>query len=125
MWDSILSLISSLIIIIAVLFAAYAFTKFLAGRLYAGQNTYRTRRMKVLEQITTGKDQKLMLVQMGEQLYFLGVTSGSITCIERVSKEQASEWNDEDKQKQAQQSEMNFSDTLRKVAQQFNSKGRP
>ncbi len=125
MWESLFSLISSLLIIVAILFLAYLFTKYVAGRLYSGQSSYRSKRMKVLETINTGKDQKLMLVQMGENIYFLGLSQGNVTCIERVSQEQAKKWTQEDNEKYSQLPETSFSDTLKKVAEQFNNKRRP
>ncbi len=124
MWESLFSLTSTFLIIIAVLALAYLFTKHVAGRLYTGgANNFRSKRMQVLEQLVIGKDQKLLIVQMGSELYFIGAAQGNITCIEHISQENAQKWKDEDAQKLEQNPELNFNDILRKAAEKLNGKG--
>ncbi len=124
MWESLFSLVSTLLIIVAVLALAYLFTKHVAGRLYTGgANSFRSKRMQVLEQLSLGKDQKLVIAKMGDDLYFLGITQSGVSCIEKIPQETAQKWADEDEQKLDKQPEVNFSDILRKATEKFNGKG--
>ena len=66
--------------ILGVLVLAYLFTRYVAGR---GQGGGPSR---------VGKDQRLLLVRAGETYYFLGVTQGSITCLEKLTAEEAEAW---------------------------------
>lgn len=86
-----LSAIWVLVVTVLVLVLAYWATRFLAGRMSTGQ-LVRGRRIEVLEQIPVGKDQKLMLVRMGEKTCFLGVTPSGITILREATEEELSAW---------------------------------
>ena len=88
----ILSLVGALVVIGAVLVLAYLFTRCVAGRLTPGAGRARGRHMCVLEQIPVGKDQKLIVARVGEDVYLLGATPGAITCLRRMSGEEAAAW---------------------------------
>ena len=45
--------------------------------------------MQVLESISLGREQKLVLAKLGETYCFLGVTSGGVTCLRQLSCEEA------------------------------------
>lgn len=69
--------------ILGVLVLAYLFTRYVAGRGQGGGPSRLGKRMlTILDQVAVGKDQRLLLVRAGETYYFLGVTQGSITCLE-------------------------------------------
>ena len=88
----ILSLVGALLVIAAVLALAYLFTRYVAGRLTLGTGRARGRHISVLEQIPVGKDQKLIVAKVGEDIYLLGATPGSITCLRRMTGEEAEAW---------------------------------
>ena len=79
----ILQLLWALLVIIAVLALAYLFTRYGAGRLN-GMFRPRRRRMTVVEQVPLGRDQRLVLVRMGDTLYLLGVTPGGVSRLEKL-----------------------------------------
>lgn len=124
MIDDVVSLLWSILCIVAVLVLAYAFTRFVAGRA-AGSNAvrYRGRRLTVLEQVNVGKDQKLLLVRMGEGLYFLGVTQGGISCLKQVSPEEAERWKQEAEDGQNVPPALSFQEALRKVVERRKDRG--
>ena len=72
--------------ILGVLVLAYLFTRYVAGRRLG------KRMLTILDQVAVGKDQRLLLVRAGETYYFLGVTQGSITCLEKLTAEEAEAW---------------------------------
>ncbi len=125
MLENIISLLSTLIIIALILALAYLSTRFIASKSVFLGSGYKTRRIKIQEQITTGKDQKLMLVQMGQTIYFIASGPNGAVCIDKVSEQEAQLWQEEDEQKLAVQENLSFSDSLKKAAEQFNKKGRP
>lgn len=122
MLDGLIDLIWAILVVLAVLALAYVFTRFLVGRTSGGTIRYRGRRITVLEQATVGKDQKLLLVQMGEQFYFLGSTPGGITCLEQVSPEESQRWKLEDEARSGQQPP-SFQEALRKVGERWTNRG--
>ena len=76
--------------ILGVLVLAYLFTRYVAGRGQGGGPSRLGKRMlTILDQVAVGKDQRLLLVRAGETYYFLGVTQGSITCLEKLTAEEA------------------------------------
>ena len=67
----ILSALWALFVIAAVLALAYAFTRYVAGRIPAVR---RGKHITILEQVSIGKDQKLLLVKLGKNIYLLGLS---------------------------------------------------
>ncbi len=115
MIDQLLQLIWTLLIIIFVLAAAYVFTRYVLGRVPMGSMRPRTRRINTLEQLPVGRNQKLLLVQMDDEVYFLGVSEDNIVCISRVSEEKVKRWSDEDEILRMTQSRVDFTGALGKV----------
>lgn len=80
----------ALILTCGVLILAYWFTRHVVGRL-----TIKRRvggRMEVLDQLSVGRDQRLVLARVGETVYLLGVSSGGISCLRVLTKEEAADW---------------------------------
>lgn len=123
MLDELASLIWSILLIIVILVLAYLFTRFVAGRSGGGILRYRGRRITVLEKVTVGKDQKILLVKMGEHYYFLGCAQGGISCLEQVSQEESDRWNQESEAQKANAQEMSFREALKKVMDSRRGKG--
>lgn len=123
MLEELTSLIWSILVIIAILVLAYLFTRFVAGRSGGGMLRYRGRRITVLEKVTVGKDQKILLVKMGENYYFLGCAQGGITCLEQVSQEEADQWKRESEAQKDRAPEMSFREALKKVIDSRRDRG--
>lgn len=109
----------SLVVIGAILVLAYAFTRFVAARA-VGERFYRGGLITVLEKVPVGKDEKLLLVKLGEEYYFLGVGSASITCLGQVPRQTAEEW---EKAKKEQPAPIGFRQALEQVMKQRKDKG--
>lgn len=124
MWEEIAGLVWTILLIAVVLALAYAFTRFVAGRAAGSTGLrYRGRRLTVLEQVNVGKEQKLLLVRMGEKYYFLGAAPGGISCLEQVSPEEAERWKEEAESGQDTPPTIRFQDALREVVERRRDRG--
>ena len=79
-------LLWALFITCLILALAYWFTRYVVGNMAMGRLA-RGRRMEVLEQVPVGKDQRLMLVKVGERLYLLGAAPGGFTNLGEIPRE--------------------------------------
>ena len=111
----ILSLLWALLVTALVLVLAYWFTRRVVGRMAAG-GLVQGRHITVLEQISVGKDQKLLLVRMGSHLYVLAAAPGGITLLRELSEEEAGPWLAVDQQPPPATD--NFAQALRRVLEQ-------
>ena len=102
---------------ILVLALAYWFTRYVVGRLAGGRLLPRPGRMTVLEQLSVGKDQRLLLVKVGEKIHLLGVTPGGISRLETLTEEEAAAWAAEAKTPDAPPA-VSFREALRSVIKQ-------
>ena len=80
----------ALILTCGVLVLAYWSTRHVVGRMATKRMV--GGRMEVLDQMSLGRDQRLVLVRAGETVYVLGVASGSISCLRVLTKEEAEGW---------------------------------
>lgn len=112
------SLLWVLVVTIVILALAYWFTRYVVGRLAGGKLLGRQSRISVLEQISVGKEQRLMLVQMGDKVYLLGVTPGGITCLETLPADEVAGWTAGGNIPDAPPSSMGFREALRSVMKQ-------
>ena len=90
MLENVTGLVGALLAIVLVLALAYVFTRYVVGRAPTGVRP--GRRMTVLEQMNLGRDQKLLLVQVGDSVYLLGVAQGSVTYLRTIPKAQVDQW---------------------------------
>lgn len=91
MREELLQLLGALLVIAAVLVLAYLATRYLAGGLRLHEGSFSSRRLKVKEQVTVGRDQKLLLVQVGKHHLLLGASAGKITCLREFTEEESQE----------------------------------
>lgn len=91
MGSEIKALLWALAVTGVVLVLAYWFTRHVVGRLMVGRRSLRSR-LTVLDQVSLGRDQRLVLARVGETVYLLGVTPGGISCLQVLSKEEAAPW---------------------------------
>lgn len=113
----------ALLVIIVVLILAYGCTRWIAGRAAGDRwSGVPGGRITILEKVTVGKDQKLLLVKLGDVYYFLGSASNGITCLRQVPAEEAERWETEHRGGQAGAPAMKFSQALSKVLQQRSGK---
>lgn len=112
----VLSLLWALLVTGLILALAYWFTRHVVGRMAVGGPGH-GRRLAVLEQITVGKDEKLLVVRMGERVYFLAVTQGGVTTLRELSPEEAAPWLDDQAGPQLTAGD-SFAQALRRVLEQ-------
>lgn len=116
----ILGLLWTVLMIIVVLVLAYLFTRYVVGRTTYGPVRQIGRRIIVLEKVMIGKDQKLLLVKLGDAYYFLGAGQDSITCLREVPEDEVAQWKLEDKETPPK---MGFQEALHQVIEQRKNKG--
>lgn len=115
-------LLWALFVTCLILALAYWFTRHVVGTMAGGKLTRgklaRGRRITVLEQVPVGKDQRLLLVRVGEQLYLFGAAPGGFTNLGEVPQELL----DEDQNTTGSNStgtlSENFAQALRRVLEQ-------
>ncbi|MBQ2697922.1 MAG: flagellar biosynthetic protein FliO [Clostridia bacterium] len=88
------SLVLGLVLIVAVLVAAWWVTRLVAGRAariglgaMGAAGSFR-----VLAQLSLGREQRLLLVRAGERYFLLGVTGSAVTPIAEYTAEEVSAW---------------------------------
>lgn len=91
MEKDLLSLLGTLVVIVAVLALAYVFTRYVAGHTVSGGPAKGGEHLSVIAQLPLGREQKLVLVRLGERCLLLGVTQSSIVCLRELSAEEAAE----------------------------------
>lgn len=109
----------ALILTCGVLVLAYWSTRHVAGRLAVKRRI--GGRMEVLDQMALGRDQRLVLARVGETVYLLGVSSGSISCLRVLTKEEAESWLASGPEQNANGNGgegLHFREALRKVLEQ-------
>lgn len=80
----------ALILTCGILVLAYWSTRHVVGRLAIKRRT--GGRMELLDQMPLGRDQRLVLARVGETVYLLGVSSGNVSCLRVLTKEEAEGW---------------------------------
>lgn len=86
-----LSLIWAVVVTCGILALAYWFTRHIAGRIVPNQFR-RGRHITILEQVAVGKDQRLVLAQIGEHIYILASTPHTITNLGELPQEEAAQF---------------------------------
>lgn len=77
----------------ATLFLAYWFTKYVAGRGFAGgAGGKATGELCVLAQLGLGKGQRLLVIRLGQRCLLLGVAAESISLLTELTEEEAALW---------------------------------
>ena len=97
MLDELLPLLGMLTAVAAILVLAYLFTRYVAGR--GGLSGFAPAaggKLRFLDQLSLGKDQKLAVVQAGERFLLLGVTPSGISLLTELTPEEAALWRQED-----------------------------
>ncbi|MGI6255423.1 MAG: FliO/MopB family protein [Acutalibacter sp.] len=120
-----LSLLWMLVCIVVVLGLAYWFTRNVLGRgmlnRYGSGQVGRGGKLRALQKLPISRDQQLLVVQMGERVLLLGVTSGGIQTLCELTPEEAKPWLEESDK--PQEPLPSFQESLRRVMEQRRKKG--
>ena len=88
--ESLLSLLWLLLCVVAIAAMAYLFTRYIAGRGGLGRlNAAGKGQLRVLDRVSVGREQSVVLVQAGEKYFLLGVAASGVSVLERLTKEEA------------------------------------
>lgn len=87
----------AIVCVVVVLGMSYWVTRFVAGRglLKGGFGRGGSGRIKVVEQYVLGRDQRLVVVQVEEKHYLLGITANNISMLSEVKWDPAEGLNEE------------------------------
>lgn len=117
-WDTIGALLWALLVTCLVLVLAYWFTRKVAGRLSTGRALRGQGRFTVLDQVSLGRDQRVVLVRVGDAVYLLGVTPGGISRLGILPKDEAEPWLEQDAVKPRGDGSVSFVEALRRTIEQ-------
>ncbi len=110
-------LLWALFVTCLILALAYWFTRHVVGNM-AGGRLGRGRHITVLEQIPVGKDQRLLLVKVGERLYLYGAAPGGFTNLGEIPQELLDDEENTPGSKSNAAISENFAQALRRVLEQ-------
>ena len=93
MTQEILSLLGALLVIALVLGGSWLFTRW-AGTRLGGGSLPRTgnSRLRLLDRISLGRDQQLLVVQAGGRYFLLGSSSDRLTLLTELTAEEGAQW---------------------------------
>ncbi len=84
MFEGIFPLLLSIVILLGILYLAYISSRYL-GNMATRQSQSKT--MKVIDSIALGQDKSIAAVEVGEQVFLLGIAQGGITNLAQLDKE--------------------------------------
>lgn len=123
-WDEVGTLLGMLLAVAAVLLLAYFFTRYFAGRganggLFSRRGGKNTGNIQLLERVSLGREQSLVVAQVGGQYLLLGVSPAGITLLKELSGEEAEQWQKKPPAPPDPQGmPMRFQDALKEVLKQ-------
>ncbi len=89
----VLSLLGALLVIVLVLGGSYLFTRWAGTHLGSGPlSRAGGGRMRVLDRVSLGRDQQLLVVQAGRRYLLLGCSSDRLTLLTELTAEEGAEW---------------------------------
>lgn len=94
--EAVLQLLGALAVVAAVLALAYLVTRYVVGGLGRTGVKSNGRHLVPMEQLSLGRDQKLLLVRLEDRCLLLGVTPGGITCLKELTQEEMASWQESD-----------------------------
>lgn len=121
-WEEIGTLLGMLLAVALVLVLAYVCTRLLAGRgALLSRSGGRSGNLRVMERLALGREQSVILVQMGARRVLLGVTPSQITLLRELSEEEAALWDEPQGPQNPPGAAIRFQDALREVLKQKKS----
>lgn len=97
MSNDIFSILGMLFIVVIVLLAAYFCTRYLAKHTPgAFQKKGRTKKIILLDQLTVGNNQRILLVQVGSRYILLGTGASGLSLLLELTDEEIELWKSED-----------------------------
>lgn len=121
-WNEIGTLLGMLLAVALVLALAYGCTRLLARRGALLPGGGRGGRLRVLERLSLGREQSVVVAQIGVKRVLLGVTPAQITLLRELSGEEAALW-DEVQKDGGPDGAARFQDALRAALIRKNHKG--
>ena len=93
MTQEILSLLGALLVIVLVLGGSYFFTRWAGTHLNGGLLPRGGgSRMRILDRISIGRDQQLLVVQAGRRYLLLGSSADRLTLLTALTAEEGAQW---------------------------------
>lgn len=91
--DAILTLLSALAAVVAILALSYWFTKNVVGRSNLGAFSARQgTNLQVIETLSLGREHRIVAIRAGERYFLLGVTESEVSTITELTAEEIENW---------------------------------
>jgi flagellar protein FliO/FliZ len=74
--------------------------------------------MQVLSRLTLGKEQQLVIVQVGDRYFLIGVTAGQMTTLAQFTQQEVESWQSQQTGTPGNEPPPSFGEALRTVIQQ-------
>lgn len=110
----VLSMVGTLLLMIAVFVGAYYVSK-LVGKRYSLHDTGTSKKLKVIESTPVGKDSAVMVIKAGERVFLIGATPRELTFLSELDAESFPDTPGQERPKQ------NFGSILRSAISGKNS----
>lgn len=117
--SEVFSVLGMLLTVGLVLVLAYLCTRYLAGHGLNLPRTARSGQLLLLDQLSLGKDQRLVLVQVGTRYLLLGVAPSSVTLVSELTEEQAGLWQTQTTKDDVHSPVLNFRDAFLDAMNRF------
>lgn len=91
--DAILTLLSALVAVVAILALSYWFTKNVVGRSDLGAFSARQgANLQVVETLSLGREHRIVAIRAGERYFLLGVTENEVSTLAELTAEEIENW---------------------------------
>lgn len=94
-WEELGTLLGMILAVVVILFLAYFAARYVAGRGMGGRAISldgRNGNIRLLERVPMGREQSLVVVEVGGAYLLLGVTAAGITLLHELNEEESAPW---------------------------------
>lgn len=93
MFEDLFTILGMLLAVIVILVLAYYCTRFISSKSVIGQRRRGSvGHMKIVDQLTIGKEQQMLLTCVGERYFLLGVSASEISLLAEITQDEAELW---------------------------------
>ena len=91
-WSQVLSVLGLLAVVLLVLAGAYLFTRWTGLNLGGGFLAARGSQLQVVDRVSTGRDQAVLVIKAGQRCLLLGSSPAGLTLVAVLTHEEGENW---------------------------------
>ena len=91
-WRQVLSVLGLLAVVLLVLAGAYLFTRWAGLNLGSGFLAARGSQLQVVDRVSTGRDQAVLVIKAGQRCLLLGSSPAGLTQLAELTQEEGENW---------------------------------